>query len=161
MHTAQMLKVKVKLCPYARYDNLKDDVCIKNLNKRVDSENAFCSWEPDRKSIHDAILSESPNGFKDIDTNVEKVRLQYLLEYPVDLIIERNESKREAFQRYLVSSIETMVCRVYTITVSELPHFRYFHNKQSEEESPDTVAAFREWKESVENLFQEKKNKTE
>ena len=81
---AQELNVDVQL--YAQMDDGKarEDICVKNSRNAVDSENAFCSWEPDKVSIHKAIQKNpSQNGFDGIDKAVERIRLKYLLKHKV------------------------------------------------------------------------------
>ena len=76
---AQTLSVTVQLCPYIDDHNLWEahldrDVCIRDINIPIDSMNAYCSFDPDKQSIHKAILSKSPNGFNDINvTPVEMI----------------------------------------------------------------------------------------
>ena len=81
---AQELNVDVQL--YAQMDDGKarEDICVKNSRNAVDSENAFCSWEPDKVSIHKAIQENpSENGFNGINKAVERIRLDYLLKHMV------------------------------------------------------------------------------
>ena len=95
MNEAQQMKKDVKLCPYV-YDTwvksgyLHKDVCIANIETLVDSKSAFCSNDSDKNDIHKAILSQDENGFELINAAVERIRLQYLLEYPVDKITGTN-----------------------------------------------------------------------
>lgn len=64
LFVAQRLNVKVKLAPYNK-DALehgqieRDDCILVTINNRVDSENAECSWGPDKKAIDDTIHSQS------------------------------------------------------------------------------------------------------
>ena len=90
MHEAQRLGVKVTLCPYindadVKYGKLDQDVCIKNIKTPVDSENAYCGQESDKKQIHAAICN-SENGFKGINASVKRIRIEYLMNYPVNKI---------------------------------------------------------------------------
>ena len=80
------------LCPhisdeYEKEGYLQYDVCISNINDKVDSENAFCSNDSDKQAIHKAILQSSLNGFKTIDKIVETFRSDYALYYQVHKII--------------------------------------------------------------------------
>ena len=67
------------------YGLLDKDVCIKNIKTTVDSENAYCGQASDKEQIHAAIRN-SENGFKGINASVERIRLEYLMNYPVDKI---------------------------------------------------------------------------
>ena len=169
LHTAMKLKVKVLLSPHI-YDSsvrggyLNDDTCIANINIPIDSENALCSWEPDRKAIHAAIKSESSKGFDHINSSVEKIRLEYLLNYPVEKIEsscneetdEEFEDGRYAIETYLVANITMMMNRVHSIPADEIPKFNDSHETQSG--SSDVKDLFREWTEVVEFLINNKKS---
>jgi hypothetical protein len=81
---AQKLNVDVQL--YAQMDSgaARNDICVKNIGNAVDSENAICSWEPDKVSIHEAIQkNQTQNGFNGINKAVERIRLDYLLKHKV------------------------------------------------------------------------------
>ena len=81
---AQKLKVDVKLCAQMTHGEARYDICVRNIGNAVDSENAFCSWEPDKVSIHEAIQKNAPqDGFNNINKAVERIRLDYLLKHKV------------------------------------------------------------------------------
>merc|ERR1740124_282734 len=87
LFVAQELKVPVQLCPFInddqeKYGHLLDDVCIYNLESTIDSESAYCSYIPDKECIHKEIKASS-GGFKAINNGVEMIRLNYLLDYPI------------------------------------------------------------------------------
>ena len=88
LHVAQTLNMIVKLCPHIRDGDvlagyLDSDVCIKYIENRVDSISAYCSYDPDKQRILKAILSQSKDGFDEINASVERIRLWYLLYYPL------------------------------------------------------------------------------
>ena len=104
LHDAQKMEVKVILCPhigdgFVWAGMLDYDVCIANINTRVDSKNAFCSWEPNKVLIHEAIKAESSNGFEDINESVERIRLDCLLNYPVHKIKGGYSHNSEAIKK--------------------------------------------------------------
>ena len=172
LHTAMKLKVKVLLSPHISHWHVENgylhrDTCIANINTTIDSENALCSWEPDRKAIHAAIKSESSKGFDHINSSVEKIRLEYLLNYPVEKIERLSYNKetdiyyedggRYSIETYLVANITMMMNRVHSIPANKIPNYinlplwcyhRYW--------SSDPIAAFHEWKKAVENLIKER-----
>ena len=81
---AQELKVDVQLYAEMNEGEALYDICVRNIGNAVDSENAFCSWEPDKVSIHAAIRKDqSQNGFDGINKAVERIRLKYLLKHKV------------------------------------------------------------------------------
>ena len=173
MHTALKLDVKVTLMPYVwdvevEWGRLVDkDVCIRNiLENPVKSEKAICGQDSDKKDIHESILKESPpRGFELIDKSVKRIRLEYLLQYPVENIkgypddseAEKKESRRDAVQT-LASSIIIMVERVHSLK-DEIPEFKEYLNKKSEDSSEDSseINTFREWKQIVDNHIIEEK----
>ena len=65
---AQELTVDVQLCAQMYEGKAQFDECVVNIGIAVDSENAFCLWEPDKVSIHEAIQKNpSQNGFDGIN----------------------------------------------------------------------------------------------
>ena len=110
----------------------------------MDSEKAHCSWDSDKILIHAAIKSNWPNGFNDINASVEKIRLQYLLDYPVCRITghsmwlgignsgsEKEERRREAVEIFLVPCIMKMISRVHSISADEIiPNFEDYGKSQ-------------------------------
>ena len=166
LHTAMKLKVKVLLSPHiadgaVRYGWLYKDVCISNIDTAIDSERAICSWQPDKESIHAAIKSESPKGFEDINSSVEKIRLDYLLDYPVEKIKRSwNEETREyddgryAIETYIVPSIITVINRIHSIHADEIPNYEEYGTTLSD--SSDPKAVFRQWTEVVKFLINNK-----
>ena len=150
LHVAKELGVEVQLCAHM-YDillktgQLQYDTCIKNINTKVDSKNAHCSWGLDKDAIHRAIQ----NGFDKINSSVEGLRLDNLLTYKVKKIENR---KREAVEDYLIPSITLMVDRVHSITADQLPKFNnYFFS--------DPIKAFCEWRDEVKNLIEQQSSK--
>lgn len=180
MFFAQKLDVKVRLCPYIHENTVKlgdlnnsawGDLCIVNIVTNVDSEKAICSWEPDKEAIHSTIRLEFSNGFNEINKSVEKVRLQYLLEYPVDKITgfhvgfsaeDDHNSKPEMIKRQrdaikiLFFAITTMVNRVYSIVDNEIPKFEDFETKSG---LLEPMEMFREWKEVIEKIIHREEKK--
>ena len=171
MFVAQKLKVRVKLSPYihdidVRIGFLDHDVCISNIETSVDSQNAVCSWGPDKEAIHAAIKALSSTGFKDINKAVELIRLLYLLGYPVDKILcnsdycsetEQKRRRRHAIEFHLVRNITIMLERIYSIAPSEVPSFKTVESQL--ESSAEPAEVFLEWKKLVEFLIEEKKQK--
>ena len=167
MNEAQRLKKDVKLCPWindsaVKWGQLHADVCIENINTLVDSKSALCSNDSDKNDIHKAILNQSENGFELIDAAVERIRLQYLLEYPFDKITGRGQSEdvkikrqRDAVKK-LVWSITLMVDRVHSLGGDEVPIFEDYYKTQSELSELSDV--FREWKDKVESLIKAKES---
>ena len=143
MHEAWRLKKKVTLCPYIRdyhaeRGNLQEDACIKNIDTAVDSKNAYCGQPSDKEDIHTAIR-KSQNGFDGINASVERIRLEYLLNYPVNKITgkfnrnseaEQKERRKEAVQ-LLVSSIIKMTNRVYLSMTMYLTSMNFLNHSQS------------------------------
>ena len=104
MSEAQRLGVKVILCLHIedikrKRGEIELDICYRNIKKIVNSKEAHCSWDPDKKSIHAAIKSQWPNGFEDINTSVEKIRLEYLLDYPFHEITWKRGTLNSEFHK--------------------------------------------------------------
>ena len=148
---------------------LDKDVCIKNINKSIDSENAHCSWDSDRNAIHAAIKSLSSNGFDKLNKIVEMIRLAYLLEYPVrkitghndipwlsNLESDKEDRRRRAVEEYLVPSITSVFRRVHSIADNEIPSFE---NVKTQSESTEPIEVFLEWKKLVEFIIANKTSK--
>ena len=90
MHYAIGLGVPVRLCPHISPDALRDgrveeDICVAQVEVRVDSNEAHCGFAADETSIRNDITS-SANGFGLVDASVERIRLSYLATYPTDSI---------------------------------------------------------------------------
>ena len=175
MSEAQKLGRKVRLCPHIRDSEIisgeiEYNDCIRNIDSIVDSEKADCSWESDKKLINAAIKSNWTNGFNDINTSVEKIRLQYLLDYPVYRITghsvihgngnsesEKEERRRKAVEEFLVPSIMKMISRVHSISADEILNFEDYGKSQPGISEP--IELFCEWKKLVENRIEERCSK--
>ena len=176
LFVAHKLGVKVRLCPHIDdadvvAGELEYDVCLQNIGTSVDSENAVCSYGPDKIAIHKAIKSLFSNGFVEINQIVEMIRLAYLLQYEVEKITgfrslynesdERNseakkeERRREAVEKHLVPSIITMLTRVHSIPADEIPSFEQV---ESQSESTEPIEIYLEWKKLVECLIPDKED---
>ena len=84
MFIAQEKNVDVQLCAQIEYGSGCNDIRVRNIKNAVDSENALCSWELDKVSIHEAIQKNpSENGFDGINKAVERIRLDYHLKHKV------------------------------------------------------------------------------
>ena len=166
LHVAQKLKVKVMLSlhisdNFIEYGYLGYDVCIANINSAVDSEKAHCSWQPDKESIHAAIKSsQSPKGFDDINASVERMWLEYLLDYPVEKVKgsyneetdeDYSDGGRYSIETCLVPSIITMINRVHSIAADEIPKFEEYRNTLLD--SSGLIAAFCQWEEVIKFLI--------
>ena len=150
LFVAWKLKVEVKFFPYIsnldlEEGNLDKDVFIKKINVRADTINAQCSIASDKEAIHNAIESQMQNGFDEMNRLVEKIRLTYLLEYPVNKIL-RNQ--REAIEKYLVPSITTMVRVVHPLAEGEMPNYK---TVEAQSKSSNPIEVFLEWKKLVES----------
>ena len=152
---------------YVMRGELDQDVCIKNINKSIDSEKAHCSWDSDRNAIHAAIKSLSSNGFDELNKIVEMIRLAYLLEYPVRKITgyesvrdnsesAKEERRRKAVEKYLVPSITTVLRRAHSIADDEIPAFE---NVKTQSDSTEPIEVFLEWKKLVEFIIANKTSK--
>ena len=143
-----------------------------NIGISVDSENAVCSWQPDKLAIHKAIKkSLFSNGFVKINQIVEMIRLAYLFEYEVEKItgfhmgynesnrenskFNKKQRRREAVENYLVPSITTMLTRVHSIPANEIPTFKQV---KSQSESTEPIEIYLEWKKLVECLIPDKED---
>lgn len=168
MHEAQKLKKKVTLCPHT-YDidvecgHLQQDVCISNIETEVGSKNAYCGQPSDKKDIHGAIR-KLQNGFDGINASVERIWLEYLLNYPVDKVKGRNwysEAEQKADRRkaaqLLASSIIVMVNRVHSLN-DDVPDFNEFLEAQPDSSEP--IDVFIEWKNML-RVSHYKRNKQE
>ena len=98
-----------------------------------------------------------------INAAVERIRLQYLLEYPVDKITgfdHTSEDEIREYQRYgveiLAKSLTLMVDRVHSLGDDEVPNFEDYYKTQSESSEPLNV--YREWKAIVESLIKAKES---
>ena len=168
MNEAQQLKKDVKLCPFIyksplRSGRLHEDVCIARINTLVDSKNVFCSNDSDKNDIHKAILSQSENGFELINAAVERIRLQYLLEYPFDTITGRDGYSKDRIHyiqrngvKKLASSITIMVDRVHSLGDDEVPNFEDYYETLSKSSEPLDV--YHEWQAIVESLIKAKES---
>ena len=158
----------MKLCPciaevHVKWGDLNKDVCIRNIKTPVDSKSALCSNDSDKNDIHKAILSQSENGFELINAAVERIRLQYLLEYPFDKITGWDDSSEDVIRedqrrgvKILASNITLMVDRVHSLGDDEVPNFEDYLETQSESSEPLDV--FREWQAIVESLIKAKES---
>ena len=129
---AQRLNVNVRLCPHIHdadlyLGDLERDICIANIKKSVDSFNAFCSMDSDKENIHSAILSQSERGFEEINFSVERIRLDYLLDYPVHKI--QNNCPDILYDSYyskiMTSRYITVI--VYSLIMGMIAHSFGFH----------------------------------
>lgn len=148
-----MLNVDVKLCSYVQdigQGLVESDVCIATLKNSVDSKKAECGRESDKTNIHTEIL-KLQNGFEEINEIVEKVRLQYLWDYPVKEI--RTKWERKGAVELLASCIILMVNRIYSIGVL-IPDFNvYCYHEKQFVSSPESIEElFEKWKKNVELL---------
>ena len=148
---------------------LEFDVCLKTIQTCVDSENAVCSWEPDKIAIHRAIKALFSSGFIEINQVVEMIRLTHLLEYKVEMITglvgtlkesheenseaNKKERRRYAVEDHLVPSITTMLGRVHSISANEIPTFE---NVRAQSESTEPIEVYLEWKKLVEFVIADK-----
>ena len=122
--------------------------------------------ESDKKSIHKAIKSQR-GGFELIDESVERIRLEYLLQYPFEKIkgrsfdseAEKKEQRREGV-KILASSIVIMVERVHSLK-DEIPEFEEYLEQKLCCWSSEPINAFRKWKCNVENLIEEKNKRND
>lgn len=150
---AQKLNVNIKLSSIIHDINVKNgnlgrDDCIPNVDNPVDSKNAVCTEERDKEAIHTAILSQSQNGFEEVNAIIEEIRLQYLLNYSAVQRVERN--RKEAVE-LLASKISLIVERVYSFSNSGgLPNINNYLEAKSESQA---TAAFDEWKKDIENCI--------
>ena len=92
---ARKLGVEVELRPFISEKELKwgyveNDTSFSDIKTGTDCEVAECWDEDDKKSIHKAIKN-SPEGFVGVNLAVERIRLEYLLDYPIDEIIGGSE----------------------------------------------------------------------
>ena len=163
LHVAKELGVDVQLCAhidddYFRWGLLHLDTCIENIETKVDSKNAHCSYGPDREAIHRAIQ----NGFDKINLSVEGLCLDNLLTYKVKEIkggeewqsdAERKEQKRKAVEDHLIPSITLMVDRVHPISADQLPKFNAVYD------GSDPIEAFFEWRDEVKNVIEQQSSK--
>ena len=160
--------MKIKLCPYVTDDdiktgNIENDVCIQNVTNPVNSVEAQCGSKHDRYLIRMAIRAK-PGQFKKVDTDVEEVRLDYMLEFEVDEIeghsdawfglfknskAEREERRREAIQ-LLFSKISVVVARICNVATDEVPSSECYR---------ESLDGFNAWKEEVVKFVEEHKVK--
>lgn len=114
LHTARRLKKQVELRPFIGvYDEqdgkVQKDICVSNISTFIDCKNAFCWNDNDRKSIHEAITKEAHDGFKDVNQAVELIRLEYLLNYPIENIIGGD--------RWSDQDIYEMICMAFLVQI--------------------------------------------
>lgn len=111
---ANKQKVKTILCPHIPessklFEALENDICIANVDTAVDSMNALCWNETDNANIQN-IIKLSPGEFTGVNQRVEMVRLNYLLNYPMQNIkggelSAENEDNRMCITAFVITFI--------------------------------------------------------
>ena len=134
--------------------NLHNNVCIKDIDKIVQSQNAHCHVQYDRKQIRDAIRSKSlqQGGFDSINKAVERIRLYYLLDLSIDDILKKckDEERQRNAAQLLFSSVTMLVNRVYFLSINdEIPN---------SEDYSQTLSGFSKWRNDVKRILKELDN---
>merc|ERR1740124_1540776 len=96
MHFAVCQGVPVKLCAYISRENLRcgrvhEDTCVTSAKFSVDSSAARCGIPGQPQSADEImirkVIDKSGNGFNGVNESVEKIRLSYLVKYPINGVV--------------------------------------------------------------------------
>ena len=120
MHFARMLGIAVYLRPYISEQDEKtglvqNDICVSQIETKIDSEAAYCYSDEDREMI-DTAIQKSSDSFSGVNQAVERIRLDYLLHYPIHNI-SGDEQHNAAEQ--LSKAIDIVLPRVVPTSVNE------------------------------------------
>ena len=137
----------MKLCTYISSEDLNcgrvhQDTCVASTKFIVDSSAARCG-KPGKPQSSDEIIirrviDKSVNGFNGVNQSVEKIRLLYLIKYPIDYVHTRFRS--EAICK-IKDAIECIIPRI-NVTNDLKTYDQYL---QSEKLNDDEDENFKAW----------------
>lgn len=122
---ADKQKVKTILCPYIPESSelneaLENDICVANVETAVDSMNALC-WDKTNNASIQNIIKLSPGEFIGVNQRVEMVRLNYLLNYPMQNIKGgKLSAENEDHRMYITAFVITFIIGLMNLSISPL-----------------------------------------
>merc|ERR1740124_2134118 len=140
MHFAVSNGMRVKLCAYISSDDLnhgrvQEDICVANANVPVNSSAARCGKPEEAVSLDEKtmrkVIENSVNGYNGINESVERIRLSYLVKYPIN-DVEWYGDKSGAIRK-IKEAIEYTIPR--TNLRNDLKTYdQYFHSEKLEDD---------------------------
>ena len=156
MHFAISQGVPVKLCAYISHDDLAygrldEDTCVASAKFSVDSSAAHCGKPEERVSSDEImirkVIENSINGFNGVDQSVERIRLSYLVKYPIPFSgwLYRHDGKSKAIRK-IKDAIECIIPR--TDLIHDLKtHYQYFQSTKLKDDDEN----FEAWLTSIQH----------
>lgn len=112
IYVATKLGTQVKLVPNSGYEDTAGGyglkMAVEGIKNRADSINTHCGVSEQPNSDEIAIrkaIEASPGGFSAVDEAVERLRLSYLLEYPMDKIKFNKNATRDNVKKAILDLI--------------------------------------------------------
>ena len=114
MYIAIQKKKEVRLCPHINPDDLylgrtDNDICVVEAKKPVDSKEARCGNPEIKKQNSDEITirKDIKSEFETVDSTIERIRLNYLVTYPLQLGCRKTTARDK-----IKESIELILNRI-------------------------------------------------